>query len=269
MSQQQFFPNRGGCVGHRQFDSELSSTFRALKSKEGETAASFIQYGTGSCKSAFPFVGLPFDGIVGLGFPDQETGSKLPSSALPLVDALKSHHLSFTTTLECFSTQRICSIHIATFPQVYMASSQFGAINPQFAQQNKTARWFPVISVGKFLILCRVATLQTKNCTCSTLDYWEIGIHSIKVGDESFKTCRKEGCRAAVDTGSSLITGPSSIILPLLETLNVATDCSNKDNLPEISFVLRDFRGHNVRFPLKPRDYLIEEIDENGKSIQC
>ncbi|XP_053993761.1 plasmepsin VI-like [Hylaeus volcanicus] len=83
----------GGCLHHSRFDPLRSSSFLPLKKGKNQE---YIQYGTGSCvldlgqdtaqigslsvrnqtfgtariESTHPFVDLPFDGLVGLGFPE-------------------------------------------------------------------------------------------------------------------------------------------------------------------------------------------------------
>ena len=49
--------------------------------------------------------------------------------------------------------------------------------------------------------------------------------------------CQLGLCRAAIDSGTSLITGPTVHVRALLERLGVARDCSNMGSLPAISFV--------------------------------
>lgn len=40
----------------------------------------------------------------------------------------------------------------------------------------------------------------------SELDYWEVAIEDILIDDKSFGACGDNGCKAAVDTGSSLVS---------------------------------------------------------------
>ncbi|CDI82764.1 eukaryotic aspartyl protease, putative [Eimeria acervulina] len=105
---------KGGCAPHEKFDPKYSSTFSPIRSLTGDPAVAFIQYGTGACvlrmgrdiveiggikvpnqaiglaveESTHPFADLPFDGLVGLGFPDVSGEEGLPSSALPIVDQM-------------------------------------------------------------------------------------------------------------------------------------------------------------------------------------
>merc|ERR1740121_1532832 len=64
------------------------------------------------------------------------------------------------------------------------------------------------------------------------------------------------GCQAAVDTGTSQLAGPTDVINDLTQRLNVKTDCSNFDNLPDLGFVM----SGNV-MNLKPTDYVDKGSD--------
>ncbi|CDJ58032.1 eukaryotic aspartyl protease, putative [Eimeria maxima] len=223
---------KGGCAPHEKFDPKYSSTFSPIRSLTGDPAVAFIQYGTGACvlrmgrdiveiggikvpnqaiglaveESTHPFADLPFDGLVGLGFPDVSGEEGLPSSALPIVDQMVK--------------EKVLDRNVFS---VYMSED----INR------------------------------------------EIGLHGMKINGKSFGVCEKRGCRAAVDTGSSLITGPSSVINPLIKALNVAENCSNLGTLPTLTFVLKDIYGRLVNFSLAPRDYVVEELDARGNPNNC
>lgn len=88
--------------------------------------------------------------------------------------------------------------------------------------------------------------------------YWEVSFEGIGLGDE-FAELHDTG--AAIDTGTSLITLPSS----LAEIINAkigaeknwlgqyTVDCAARDNLPELTL---NFAGYN--FTLLPYDYTLE-----------
>jgi hypothetical protein len=61
-----------------------------------------------------------------------------------------------------------------------------------------------------------------------------------------------EKCRLALDTGTSLITGPSSDVVLLLRMINLDPRCSNYEDLPTLTFHIGD-----NEFPLHPADYVI------------
>ncbi|KAL9649753.1 hypothetical protein ABK040_009568 [Willaertia magna] len=87
----------------------------------------------------------------------------------------------------------------------------------------------------------------------SNRTYWTIKFQDVTVGGQSKNTCPPAGCYAAVDTGTSLIAGPALKIGPVLESLNIAKDCSNIDSNPDVSFVIG-----GKTFTLKPKDYVLK-----------
>uniref|UniRef100_A0A3B0MQK3 Aspartyl protease, putative n=1 Tax=Theileria annulata TaxID=5874 RepID=A0A3B0MQK3_THEAN len=240
--------NSNGCARHRMFDSSASTTYEPMI-KGNEMMSEYIRYGTGECvlalgfdnvkigslnvkhqsiglsvlESEHPFGDLPFDGLVGLGFPDTEL--KESKKLTPIFDSIKN--------------QKILKRNIIAF---YMSkdinqpgSLSFGSIDPKYVLPGHKPWWFPVVKT----------------------DYWEIEVSSLLVDGEPVVFDRKYN--AAIDTGSSLISGPSDVIIPLLEKITVEEDCSNLDKLPRLSFVFRDVMGRKVKFDLDPDDYVLKD----------
>lgn len=242
----------GGCQHHSRFDVNQSTTFHALKTMEDEE---YIQYGTGACildlgedtvqigplsvhnqtfgmavkESTHPFVDLPFDGLVGLGFPDP--GS--PLTELPLVDNMMAQHVLRRNMFAVYMSDDIDK----------PGAISFGSVDPRYVVRGHHPVWFPVIST----------------------DYWVVPLEDIMIDGQPLHLCRRHKCRAAVDTGSSLITAPSRFLLPFLDKLNVNEDCSNVNDLPVITLTLPDVDDRLIDFNLAPRDYILQETDERGQ----
>lgn len=84
--------------------------------------------------------------------------------------------------------------------------------------------------------------------------YWQVGLDDVTIRNEKQKLCTAK-CQAIVDTGTSLLAGPSDIMNALIDRLNVASDCSNYDTLPSLGFAVA---GSILN--LQPEDY----VDRSG-----
>merc|ERR1712113_242901 len=97
------------------------------------------------------------------------------------------------------------------------------------------------------------------------LPYWLVSATDVKVGGVSTKACGwLTGCYMVVDTGTSILAGPSSGVNTLVSKIGeVSADCSNVDKLPTITFTMN---GKN--FDLGPDFYVLRMMDEDGQE-QC
>merc|ERR1719436_758706 len=82
-----------------------------------------------------------------------------------------------------------------------------------------------------------------------TAGYWEVRIEDITIDRVPKELCTD--CRVAVDTGTSQLAGPSELIGRLTRILNVKSDCSNYEGLPELGFII----GGKI-LKLDPKDYV-------------
>lgn len=89
--------------------------------------------------------------------------------------------------------------------------------------------------------------------------YWQVDMADITIGNKEQLLC-KDRCQAAVDTGTSLLAGPTDIIESLTNSLNVSSDCSNYATLPNLGFVVAD---HILN--LEPSDYV--DKDDTGCTV--
>jgi len=67
--------------------------------------------------------------------------------------------------------------------------------------------------------------------------YWTIQLDDILVIGKSIGLC-EGGCKAVVDTGTSLITGPTNDVKRLLKAITVEDDCQGYEKAQKITFVL-------------------------------
>merc|ERR1719440_110122 len=86
--------------------------------------------------------------------------------------------------------------------------------------------------------------------------YWQVAIDDVTFDNVPTGLCGTSGCQVAVDTGTSLLAGPTEIMEALDEKLGVKSDCSNMGSLPMLGFSLN---GQVLN--LRPEDY-VDKTDD-------
>jgi len=238
------------CSKHHRFDSEKSPTFKELncdgKDLQGgkSTDQLTITFGTGHIsgrcvqdqictgslcttgtflaateESDQPFASFSFDGVLGLGRDVLAQGPKFSLMARMVQNRLLAEPL-FSVFLSD-SESETSEITFGEVKHDHMASELF---------------WVPVAKKS---------------------GYWEVQIQDITFNDKNQNICKD--CRVAVDTGTSELAGPTSIMEKLREKLNVDVDCKGYDKLPKLGFRI----GTHV-LNLSPKDYV--QRSESGSS---
>jgi hypothetical protein len=165
-------------------------------------------------ESRQPFASFSFDGVLGLALPRMAQGDSF-SVMTRLLDNHQLNKPMFSVFLSDSDSEE-SEITFGDVKQEHMASELF---------------WVPVTGVA---------------------GYWEVSVEDITLNKEPQSLCQaKEGCRVAVDTGTSQLAGPTDMIKELKSLLNVKSDCSNFDKLPDLGFVIG---GRILR--LSPLDYV-------------
>jgi hypothetical protein len=239
------------CKMHRMFDSKESSTavnvaFADTPDDEvkpsGDRDVVTITFGTGEISGLFvkdhicigdicthgdfiavteetdqPFSLVPFDGIFGLGLPQM---SEAP-------------HFN---VLDCMIRDKVLKKNMFS---VYLAADDNDESEISFGQiaSHRMASelvWVPVSNPG----------------------YWQVEMKDVVVGADPQELCKGK-CQVAVDSGTSLLAGPSEIVSALNGILDVKDDCSNFDSLPDLGFLIG---GHTLK--LSPDDY----VDREGRT---
>lgn len=67
------------------------------------------------------------------------------------------------------------------------------------------------------------------------------------------------GYKGVIDSGTSLLVGPTHLVNAMTKGLTVAEDCSNLASLPTIDVV---FNG--ISYPLTPDQYVVKIADSKG-----
>lgn len=236
-----------GCSPHRKYTSKKSTSSMVVQNEKNE-GSSEITFGTGQIYGNFykdhmcmgesmcfdanfisatrmseqPFHDIPFDGIMGLGFKDLSMGE-----GFNIVDDLNKQSVvpGGTTQFSFYVTDNDDS------------ELTFGGY-----RKEKTASdivWAPV----------------------KRESWWQVAVDDITFNNKPQNLCDGE-CQVAVDTGTSMLAGPSDLTDKLSSMLNPKEDCSNFNSLPNLGFQF----GDKV-LNLRPDDYMDRSSDGCSFSI--
>jgi len=240
-----------GCLVHRRFHPAQSRSYSKLPVEMS------VQFGTGSiegflAKDTFTlgpvrvhdqcfgqirrstgsvFVTGKFDGILGLSFPSLSAHTYTPVFDSIMQQKLLSHNMF--------------SFYYSLLPKQNSAI-MFG--DPIKSMYSGELQW---ISVSKPF-------------------YWEVNLIDIEYDGESTNACADPPCKAVVDTGTSLLTGPSSYTSRVLRQLGVDRGCNNIDGLKKITYILSDDNGE-YRFDIDPSYFVLQSQAKraDGKPKFC
>uniref|UniRef100_A0A8D0DH58 Renin n=1 Tax=Salvator merianae TaxID=96440 RepID=A0A8D0DH58_SALMN len=223
---QQCSPLFSACISHNRYDSSKSSTYMPNGTEI------VIQYAQGYIKGFLsqdivrvadipiiqvfaeataltnkPFIYARFDGVLGMGYPSQAI-----DGVTPVFDKIISEKI---LSAKVFSVYYSRNSELNTGGEIILGGSD------------------PSYYTGEFHYL-----------SVSREGYWHIDLKGVSVESELL-FCH-EGCTAAVDTGSSFITGPASSVsvlmkaigATLIEEQDYVVECKKIHLLPSISFHL-------------------------------
>jgi hypothetical protein len=168
-----------------------------------------------------PFNLLPYDGILGLGMPGTSIDMRFNFMG-NLAEAGILQRNMFATWM-------------ANADDDEQSEITFGKINDD--RVGSSIMWFPVSDYKTGL--------------------WQANLKDFTKGGKALHLCGKKGCQVAFDTGTNAVVGPSRIMTPLLEQLDINQDCSNYAALPNIGFRLGDYE-----FTLEKTDY-VEKVSSS------
>ncbi|XP_059944435.1 renin [Mesoplodon densirostris] len=172
-----------------------------------------------------PFMLAKFDGVLGMGFPAQAI-----EGVTPVFDHILSQRVLKEDVFSVYYSRNSKNSHLLGGEIV------LGGSDPQYYQEN-----FHYVSISK-------------------TGSWQIRMKGVSV--RSTTLLCEEGCMVVVDTGASYISGPTSSLRLLMETLGakeLSTDeyvvnCNQVPTLPDISFHL----GGRA-YTLTSADYVLQD----------
>lgn len=104
-------------------------------------------------------------------------------------------------------------------------------------------------------------------------NYWSVRMADIMIGEERMNICPELGCRVAMDSGTSLVTGPSSDVSKVLKKLSIDHACANWDTIPELSLLLeatrKDGSKYLQKYPLSKNEFVFEMKTKGGDRKAC
>jgi len=89
--------------------------------------------------------------------------------------------------------------------------------------------------------------------------YYSIQLTGLRQGSTQIPS---DGFKAVIDSGTSVLVGPNTLVKPLINGITVNEDCSGLDKLPEIAFYL-----DGIEYALTPNDYVLKVTQ--GDQTQC
>lgn len=246
------------CTSHKRFDASLSKNAVQIafadhpdtpvnEQQGGDRDVVTITFGTGEMSGVFvkdkicigsicttanfvaateesdePFSLVPFDGIFGLALPQMAEGK-----GFSIFDSMVRDKVLKSNVFSVFfgsGDNEDSEISFGEYKKERLASQIF---------------WAPV----------------------STPGYWQVEMEDVTIKNERQKLCGGK-CQVAVDTGTSLLAGPTEIVNALIEKLAVADDCANFKDLPDLGFVVQ---GHVLN--LRPDDFVDKSSDGCSVSL--
>ncbi|XP_036308597.1 chymosin-like [Pipistrellus kuhlii] len=228
------------CQKHHRFDPAKSSTFRDL----GKPLT--IQYGTGSMEGVLGTDTVVVSDIVDtqqtVGLSTVEPGDTFVYSEFDGILGLGYPSLASEYSVPVFDNMMSKHLVAQDLFSVYMSRNgpgsmlTLGAIDPSY--YTGSLHWVPV-------------TVQ---------EYWQFTVDSVTV-DGVVVAC-KGGCQAILDTGTSMLVGPTSDILSIQKAVGATQDqygmfeinCGSLSSMPNVVFQI-----NGKKYPLPPSAYISQD----------
>ncbi|KAM7165027.1 pepsin A-like [Macrochelys suwanniensis] len=224
------------CTNHNKFNPSDSSTYEATSQSLS------IQYGTGSMTGILAYDTVQVGGIVDtkqiFGLSETEPGSTFYYAPFDGILGLAFPSISSSGATPVFDNMMNEGLVSQDFFSVYLSSDEqsgsfvmFGGIDSSY--YSGSLNWIPL----------------------SSETYWEITMDSITIDGETI-AC-SNSCQAIIDTGTSLLAGPSTGISNIdsyIGTSDGTISCSDMSSLPNIIFTI-----NGIEFPVPASAYIIDE----------
>ncbi|ELW65241.1 chymosin [Tupaia chinensis] len=230
------------CQNHQRFDPSKSSTFQNLDKPLS------IQYGTGSMQGFLGYDTVTVSDIVDthqtVGLSTQEPGNVFTYAEFDGILGLAYPSLAAEYSVPVFDNMMQKHLVAKDLFSVYMSRNDqgsmltLGAIDSSY--YTGSLHWVPV-------------TMQ---------DYWQFTMDSVTIN--GVVVACDGGCQAILDTGTSLVAGPSSDILNIQQAIGATQgqfgefdiDCDSLSSMPTVVFEI-----NGRKYPLPPSAYTNQNQD--------
>ncbi|CAK6449581.1 unnamed protein product [Pipistrellus nathusii] len=228
------------CSNHNRFNPQKSSTY------QGTSQTLSVAYGTGSMTGILGYDTVQVAGIADtnqiFGLSKTEPGSFLYYAPFDGILGLAYPSIASSGATPVFDNMWNQGLISQDLFSVYLSPNgqsgsvvMFGGIDSSY--YTGTLNWVPL----------------------SSETYWQITVDSITMNGEAI-AC-SEGCQAIVDTGTSLLSGPTKAIANIQSSIGahqnsygeMVVSCAAINTLPNIVFTI-----NGVQYPLPPSAYVLQ-----------
>ncbi|XP_008158553.1 pepsin A [Eptesicus fuscus] len=228
------------CSNHNRFDPRKSSTY------QGTSQTLSVAYGTGSMTGILGYDTVQVAGIADtnqiFGLSETEPGSFLYYAPFDGILGLAYPSIASSGATPVFDNMWNQGLISQDLFSVYLSPNDqsgsvvmFGGIDSSY--YTGTLNWVPL----------------------SSETYWQITVDSITMNGEAI-AC-SGGCQAIVDTGTSLLSGPTNAIANIQSSIGASQNsygemvvsCAAISSLPSIVFTI-----NGVQYPLPPSAYILQ-----------
>ncbi|EER18215.1 toxomepsin 2, putative [Perkinsus marinus ATCC 50983] len=199
--------------------------FVSFPSRSNSLLFQHQSFGTAVYESAFPFEAYPFDGVCGLSW-------TRPDGLL---------NLDGPTLMENIPQLGLFTFYHSKDPALPGALYLGGTSHYRIAPGARIS-WFPLVSAS----------------------HWDLGGIDVAVNGTRLGLCSRDDgqpCHVLVDTGTSDVSFPRDVFDVIVKALNVKSDCSNYDDLPVMTYILKgedeDGNATEVEVDLSPAEYAL------------
>jgi hypothetical protein len=223
------------CLYHTKYDSSKSSTYK----KNGEKFA--ITYGSGSIS------GTVSEDVSNLGGADATIGFGEITSVSGL-----AFYASQMSGILGLAYDTISVDHIPTFVDSSNLSDKSFAF---YLHENPDASYMTIPGYDNEA----VGNQEFQFHNVVEEKYYSLNLTGLRQGDTVIPS---NNFKAVIDSGTSVLVGPKTLVDPLIKGITVNEDCTGLDALPAITFQI-----DNIDYTLTPKDYVLA-VTQGGQT-QC